>query len=78
MFTSIAGRSVIVTGSSKGIGKGMARVFASKGARVLIVARDRRPRRNAPMNSRRRADRPPQFRPTSRSGRTCSAWPRRR
>jgi len=40
MFTSIAGRSVIVTGSSKGIGKGIARVFASKGARVLVVARD--------------------------------------
>ena len=40
MLTSIAGRSVIVTGSSKGIGKGIARVFAGKGARVLIVARD--------------------------------------
>jgi 3-oxoacyl-[acyl-carrier protein] reductase len=40
MLTSIAGRSVIVTGSSKGIGKGIARVFASKGARVLVVARD--------------------------------------
>ncbi|MGH6930960.1 MAG: 3-oxoacyl-ACP reductase FabG [Dongiaceae bacterium] len=41
MFTSIAGRSVIVTGASKGIGKGIARVFASKGARVLVVARDK-------------------------------------
>jgi 3-oxoacyl-[acyl-carrier protein] reductase len=40
MLTSITGRSVIVTGSSKGIGKGMARVFAGKGARVLVVARD--------------------------------------
>src|SRR5262249_61189619 len=40
MFTSIAGRAVVVTGSSKGIGKGIARVFASKGARVLVVARD--------------------------------------
>jgi 3-oxoacyl-[acyl-carrier protein] reductase len=39
MLTSIAGRSVIVTGASKGIGKGMARVFASKGAKVLVVAR---------------------------------------
>jgi 3-oxoacyl-[acyl-carrier protein] reductase len=29
-----------VTGASKGIGKGMARVFASKGAKVLLVARD--------------------------------------
>jgi 3-oxoacyl-[acyl-carrier protein] reductase len=40
MLTSLEGRSVIVTGASKGIGKGIARVFASKGARVLIAARD--------------------------------------
>lgn len=40
MFTTIADRSVIVTGASKGIGKGFARVFAGKGARVLIAARD--------------------------------------
>lgn len=40
MLTSIEGRSVIVTGASKGIGKGIARVFASKGAKVLIAARD--------------------------------------
>ena len=39
MLTSIAGRSVIVTGASKGIGKGIARVFAGQGAKVLIVAR---------------------------------------
>jgi 3-oxoacyl-[acyl-carrier protein] reductase len=40
VLTSISGRSVIVTGASKGIGKGIARVFASKGAKVLLVARD--------------------------------------
>jgi 3-oxoacyl-[acyl-carrier protein] reductase len=40
MLSSLEGRSVIVTGASKGIGKGIARVFASKGARVLITARD--------------------------------------
>jgi 3-oxoacyl-[acyl-carrier protein] reductase len=40
MLTSLEGRSVIVTGASKGIGKGIARVFASKGARVLIASRD--------------------------------------
>ena len=39
MLTSIAGASVVVTGASKGIGKGIARVFASKGAKVLVVAR---------------------------------------
>lgn len=39
MFTSIAGRSVIVTGASKGIGKGIARVFAKSGAKVLVVSR---------------------------------------
>ena len=40
MLTSLAGRTVIVTGASKGIGKGIARVFASKGAHVLIASRD--------------------------------------
>jgi len=39
MFTSIAGRSVIVTGGSKGIGKGIARAFAARGVRVLLTAR---------------------------------------
>lgn len=39
MLTSIAGRAVIVTGASKGIGKGIASVFARHGARVLVVAR---------------------------------------
>jgi 3-oxoacyl-[acyl-carrier protein] reductase len=40
VLTTIADRSVIVTGASKGIGKGIACVFASKGARVLIASRD--------------------------------------
>jgi 3-oxoacyl-[acyl-carrier protein] reductase len=39
MLTSLAGRSVIVTGAGKGIGKGIARVFAQQGAKVLVVAR---------------------------------------
>lgn len=40
MFSSIAGRSVIVTGGTKGIGKGIARVFARAGANVLITGRN--------------------------------------
>jgi 3-oxoacyl-[acyl-carrier protein] reductase len=40
MFTSIAGRAVVVTGGTRGIGKGIAAVFARAGARVLITGRD--------------------------------------
>ena len=40
MFTSLAGRVVVVTGGSRGIGKGIARVFARAHANVLIAARD--------------------------------------
>jgi 3-oxoacyl-[acyl-carrier protein] reductase len=40
MFTALHGRSVVVTGGSKGIGKGIARVFAGAGANVLLAARD--------------------------------------
>ncbi|HRX36531.1 MAG TPA: 3-oxoacyl-ACP reductase FabG [Aestuariivirga sp.] len=39
MTQSLTGRSVVVTGGSKGIGKGIARVFAGAGAKVAIVAR---------------------------------------
>jgi 3-oxoacyl-[acyl-carrier protein] reductase len=39
MFQSLAGRSVIVTGSSKGIGRGIALRFAAAGCAVLVVSR---------------------------------------
>ncbi|NQW73013.1 MAG: SDR family oxidoreductase, partial [Actinobacteria bacterium] len=40
MFTSLEGRSAVITGATKGIGKGIARVFAKAGASVLITGRN--------------------------------------
>ena len=39
MLTPISGKSVIVTGATKGIGKGIARVFAKHDANILVVSR---------------------------------------
>ena len=40
MLTSIRGKAAVVTGATKGIGKGVARVVAANGAKVLVVARN--------------------------------------
>jgi 3-oxoacyl-[acyl-carrier protein] reductase len=40
VFTPLTGRTVLVTDGTKGIGKGIARVFAKAGCDVVLAARD--------------------------------------
>ncbi|MFC4624439.1 3-oxoacyl-ACP reductase FabG [Daeguia caeni] len=42
MFNSLKDRSVIITGGSKGIGRGIARVFSRVGVKLTIVGRDKK------------------------------------
>lgn len=41
MFTPLTGRTVLVTGGTRGIGLGIARVFARAGCSVVITGRDK-------------------------------------
>jgi 3-oxoacyl-[acyl-carrier protein] reductase len=41
MFTSLQGRTAIVTGGSKGIGRGIAETFADAGVNVVVTGRSR-------------------------------------
>ena len=38
--SDLQGKTVVVTGASKGIGRGLARILANEGARVAVAARD--------------------------------------
>lgn len=40
MFNSLQGRSAVVTGGSKGIGRGIAEVFADAGVNVIVTGRN--------------------------------------
>ena len=71
MDLELAGRSVIVTGSTRGIGFGIAEAFAREGAKLTICARGA----DALDDARERLARPPAP-PTPRASPSTSPTPR--
>ena len=49
-YETDAGSSFILTGASKGIGREMAKVFSSEGAKLVLVARDENALKELSMN----------------------------
>ena len=60
---SMDGLVAVVTGSSRGIGKGIAKIFGEQGARVAVVARSEE--EGGRLNPRNRDTRRRIFRPWS-------------
>ncbi len=83
---TLAGRTALVTGASRGIGRAIAQVFAGAGARVVVSGRDKGaldalgggtrarcpPRRGRTWRHRRRP--PPWSRPPSDASAPSICW----
>jgi 3-oxoacyl-[acyl-carrier protein] reductase len=72
-MTSMHGRRVLVTGGTKGIGKGIAAAFACAGADVVITGRDRDTAAAAAADIAT-AGRSTASAPTSATPRTSAGW----
>ena len=43
----VDGKTILLTGGSQGLGRGLGRLFAERGGNVILVARDKEKLRNA-------------------------------